>query len=45
MTDKVPVMIRNEIVSGILWHLECMVLAATAIENFRPPADLFVRIQ
>ena len=27
--------------SGISWHLECMVLAAAAIDNFRPPADGF----
>jgi hypothetical protein len=29
------------VLSGISWHLECMVLAASAIENFRPPADSF----
>lgn len=26
---------------GLIWHLECMALAAEAIENFRPPADGF----
>ena len=30
-----------ELVSAITWHLECMVLAATEIDNFRPPTDSF----
>lgn len=30
-----------ELISGISWHLECMVLAAAAIDNFYPPADGF----
>ncbi len=30
-----------EVLNGISWHLECMVLAAAAIESFRPPADGF----
>lgn len=30
-----------ELSSGIKWHLECMALAANAIDNFRPPADGF----
>lgn len=30
-----------EILAAISWHLECMVLAAAAIDNFRPPADGF----
>lgn len=34
-------MINNEALSGISWHLECMVLAAQEIDNFRPPADGF----
>jgi hypothetical protein len=32
---------RVEILNGITWHLECMVLAAAAIDSFRPPADGF----
>lgn len=33
---------RNiEFLSGLSWHFECMVLAAAAIANFRPPADGF----
>ncbi|MFL5281557.1 MAG: hypothetical protein ACJ8AW_11330 [Rhodopila sp.] len=32
---------NTEFLSGISWHLECMVLAAAAIDNFRPPADGF----
>jgi len=31
----------TEIVYGVLWHLECMALSANAIDNFRPPADVF----
>ncbi len=30
-----------ELLNGIAWHLECMVLSAAAIDNFRPPADGF----
>lgn len=30
-----------EFLSAISWHLECMVLSAAAIDNFRPPADGF----
>lgn len=30
-----------ELVNGLAWYLECMHLAATSINNFRPPADLF----
>ncbi len=30
-----------EILNGISWHLECMALAAAAIDNFHPPADSF----
>lgn len=34
--------VRNtELLSGISWHLECLVLVATEIDNFRPPADSF----
>lgn len=32
---------KFEFPSGVSWHLECMVLAAAAIDNFRPPADGF----
>ena len=35
------IMTRLDLVGGISWHLECMVLATTAIDNFRPPADGF----
>lgn len=34
-------MTNIERLNGIAWHLECMVLAAAAIDNFRPPADGF----
>ncbi len=34
-------MTNIELLNGVSWHLECMVLAAGAIDNFRPPADGF----
>lgn len=34
-------MTNNDFLSGISWHLECMVLAATEIDNFRSPTNQF----
>ena len=30
-----------DLLGSVSWHLKCMVLAAAAIDNFRPPADGF----
>lgn len=32
---------NSDLLNGITWHLECMALAASAIDNFHPPADPF----
>jgi hypothetical protein len=34
-------MSKNQVPSGLSWHLECMALASEAIDSFRPPADSF----